>query len=221
MSIDSIPSVTSFDPHPYPSFSYICPTGMGPGSTPTLRLSGSQCITSSGFCLPKDKSSHLPPIPHLSQDQVAEIYQLVTECHEIHVEVAQKFRCLSTLKVTQWITAHATAHETINARCMAHEAAGIQNMLNPDVDGCKRIEQWQQLTTEADQAWKDTNDVLLSHQLVEFIAETEKILWAKCTEIWGHVTCIAKMAHLTPEAGLCLILHMVRSLLNILSASVV
>ena len=91
MSIDSIPSKTSFDPQLYPSFSYIGPMGTGSGSMPTLSLSGSQCVTSSGFCPPKDKSSHLPPIRHLSQDQVAEIYQLVTECHEIHAEVAQKF----------------------------------------------------------------------------------------------------------------------------------
>ena len=62
MSIDSIPSVVSFDMQPYPSFSYHGPMGAGPGSTPTLSLSGS----SSGFCLPKDKSSHLPSITHLS-----------------------------------------------------------------------------------------------------------------------------------------------------------
>ena len=88
MSIDSTPSVTSFDPQPYLSFSYISPAGAEPGSTPTLSLSGSQHVTSSGFCLPKDKCSHLPPIPCLSQDQ---IYQLVTECQELHTEVAQKF----------------------------------------------------------------------------------------------------------------------------------
>ena len=87
-------------------------------------------------------------------------------------------------------------------------------MLNPDVDGCERTRQW--LTAEANQAWKDTNDVLLSHQLrynaelMEFIAE--KTLHAKCTEIWRHVTCIAEMAHLSPEAGLCLTLHVVGSL---------
>ena len=77
MSIDSIPSMASFDMQPYLSFSYHGPTGAGHGSTPTLSLSGSQHVTSSGFCLPEDKSSHLPSIIHLSQDQVAEIYQLV------------------------------------------------------------------------------------------------------------------------------------------------
>ena len=81
----------SFDAQPYPSFSYIGPVGVGPGSMPTLSLSGSQCVTSSGFCLPVDKSSHLPPITHLSWDQAAEIYQLVTECQEPCAEVAQKF----------------------------------------------------------------------------------------------------------------------------------
>ena len=100
------------NPQPYPSFSYIGPTGAGPGSMPTLSLSGSQQVTSSGFCLPEDKSSHLPPIPRLSRDQVAEIYQLVTECQELCTELAQKFQCLSTLKATQQIMAQATAHET-------------------------------------------------------------------------------------------------------------
>ena len=116
-----------------------------------------------GFVLPEDKSSHLPSITHLSQDQVAEIYQLVMECQELDAEVAQKFQCLSTLEATQWITAQATAHETINARHMACEVAGIWNVLNPDVDICERIQQ--QLTTEADQAWKDTNDILFPTSL--------------------------------------------------------
>ena len=123
--------------------------GAGPGSMPTLSLSGFQHVTSSEFCPPEDKSSHPPPIPRLNQDQVAEIYQLFTECQELHTEVAQKFQCLSTLEVTQRIVAQATAHETINVGHMAHEAAGIHNMLNPDVGECERI--WQRLTTEADQ----------------------------------------------------------------------
>ena len=209
MSIDSIPSIVSFDPQPYPSFSYIGPTGMGPGSTPTLSLSGFEHVTSSGFCLPEDKPSHLPPIACLSRDQVAEIYQLITECQELHTEVAQKFSCLSTLKAIQWIAAQATAHETINAGCVAHEVAGICNMLNPDVGGHESI--WQQLTMEVDQVWKDTNDILLSHPLSYMLSsqnssQTERTLWAKCTEIWGHITCITKTAHLSLEAGLHLTL---------------
>ena len=91
MSIDSIPSVVSFNMQPYPSFGYHGPTGMVPGSTPTLSLSGSHHVTSSGFYLSEDKSSHFPSITHLSQDQVAEIYQLVAEGQELCTEVAQKF----------------------------------------------------------------------------------------------------------------------------------
>ena len=84
---------------------------------------------------------------------------------------------------------------------MACEADGIWNMLNPDVDRHERI--WWQLTAEANQAWKDTNDVLFSHQpkydakLTEFITEIEKITEA---------------AHCFPEAGLCVTLHIVESL---------
>ena len=102
---------------------------------------------------------------------------------------------------------------------MACEVAGIHNVLNPDVDKHKRIQH--QLTTEADQAWKDTNDVLLSHQLrydaelADFITETEKTLWVKCTDIWGRITCIAKTAHLSLETGLYLTLHIAGSLLTI------
>ena len=103
---------------------------------------------------------------------------------------------------------------------MTHEVAGIRNMLNSDVGRCERIQWW--LTAEADQAWKDTNDVLLSHQLrydaklTKFITEIERIPQAKCTEIWGHITCIAETAHLSLEAGLCLTLHIVESLPTIL-----
>ena len=102
---------------------------------------------------------------------------------------------------------------------MAHEAAGIWNVLNPDVDRHERIQWW--LTTEADQAWKDTNNVLFSHQLkygaklTEFITEIERILQDKCTEIWDHITFIAEAAHLSPEAGLHLALHIVESLTTI------
>ena len=94
---------------------------------------------------------------------MAEIYQLVKECQELHVEEAQKFQHLFTLEATLRIAAQATAHETINAGHMVHEVAGIWNMLNPDVDRHERI--WQWLTMEADLAWKDTNNVLFPTSL--------------------------------------------------------
>ena len=70
----------------------------------------------------------------------------------------------------------------------------------------------------ADQAWKDTNDILFSHQLkydaelTKFITGIERILQGKCMEIWDHITCITEAAHLSLEAGLCLTLHIVESL---------
>ena len=161
MSIKSIPSVASFNTQPYPSFSCHGPMSVGPGSTPTLSLSGSQQVTSSGFYVPKDKSPHLLSINCLSQGQAAEIYHLVSECQKLCTELAKKFQHLSTLKVTHRMAAQATAHETINARCVACKVAGIRNMLNPDGDEHERIQQW--LHMEADQAWKDTNDILFSH----------------------------------------------------------
>ena len=99
---------------------------------------------------------------------------------------------------------------------MASEVAGIWNVLNPDVDGCKRIQQW--LTAEADQAWKDAKDILFSNQLkydaklAEFITEIEKFLQGKCMEIWDPITCITEAAHLSPGSELRLTLHIVESL---------
>ena len=49
------------------------------------------------------------------------------------------------------------------------------------------------LHVEANQAWKDANEVIFSHllkydtQLAAFISTTEGTLQAKCDEIWRHV----------------------------------
>ena len=43
MSIDSIPSMASFDMQPYPRFGYKSSVGMGPGSTPTLSVWVQMC----------------------------------------------------------------------------------------------------------------------------------------------------------------------------------
>ena len=83
--------------------------------------------------------------------------------------------------------AQATAHETINARCMTHNAAFSAITANqPDGD---REEFLCQFFTEADQTWKDTNDVIFSHQLnydaqlVAFITTAEGTLMAKWDKI--------------------------------------
>ena len=67
-----------------------------------------------------------------------------------------------------------------------------------------------QLHTEADQAWKDTNDVISSHQLrydsqlAAFISTAEGTLQAKLDEIWGCIHSLADVASLLHKACLTL-----------------
>ena len=97
----------------------------------------------------------------LSTRQAAEIYQLATECQALGVELAKQFQNLSELEAVHHAVAQATAHETINARCMAHNAAFSAFVTNqPDRD-CKEF--LRQFCAEADQAWKDMNNVIFSH----------------------------------------------------------
>ena len=88
-------------------------------------------------------------------------------------------------------TAQTTAHETINMGCMAHSATlGIVTATQTDEE-CKSS--MCRLHAEANQAWKDTKEVIFSHllkydtQLVAFISATEGTLQDKCDEIWRHI----------------------------------
>ena len=56
----------------------------------------------------------------LSAEQAAEIYQLAAECQALGSELAKQFQNLSRLEAVHNAAAQATAHETINAGCMAH-----------------------------------------------------------------------------------------------------
>ena len=112
--------------------------------------------------------------------------------------------------------AQATVHEKINVGCMAHNAAFSTIAANqPDRDHKKFLRQF---CTEADQAWKDTNDVIFSHQLrydsklVASISTAEGTLQAKWDEIWSHIHSLAEVAGLPHEACLNLALQILDKL---------
>ena len=112
--------------------------------------------------------------------------------------------------------AQTTAHETINAGCMAHNGAfSTITADQPDAD-CEEF--LHQFHTEADQAWKDTNDIFLSHQLkydaqlAAFITTAEETLQAKWDEIWSHVHSIMEAADLPNKACLSVALQILEKL---------
>ena len=75
-----------------------------------------------------------------------------------------------------------------------------------------------QFHAKANQAWKDTNDVIFSHQLkydaqlAAFITTAEGTLQAKQDEIWSHVHSIMEAAGLPNKACLSLALQILEKL---------
>ena len=96
--------------------------------------------------------------------------------------------------------AQATAHETINAGWMAQNIA-YSVLPEGQTWDKKHEETLQQLCTEADKAWKDTNNLVFNHQLhydgelLAFISNTKRTLQEKWDKVWE---CICK---LTDVAG--------------------
>ena len=195
-STDSSDSMTPLDTLLYGSFTDHGSTGMGHGSiTPATSIAGSQRVTSSMWQLPGPFSpALLPAMDTLSAEQAAEIYQLATKCQALDPELAKQFQNLSGLEAMH----QAMAHETINVGHMAHNAAFSMITANqPDRD-CEKF--LCQFHAEADQAWKDMNDIIFSHQLrydsqlVAFISTAEGTLQAKWDEIWSHILSLTEVA---------------------------
>ena len=75
-----------------------------------------------------------------------------------------------------------------------------------------------QFRAEADQAWKDTNDIIFSHllrydsQLVAFISTAEGTFQAKRDEIWSHIHSLADAASIPHKACLTLALQILNKL---------
>ena len=100
----------------------------------------------------------------LNAEQSTEIFNLVAECQALSTELAKQFQTLSRLEVMHHAMAQATAHKTINAGQMAQNVA--YSILPDDQTPDKKHEETlQQLHTEADRAWKDTNNLVFNHQL--------------------------------------------------------
>ena len=113
-----------------------------------------------------------------------EIFNLAAECQALSTEQAKQFQTLSRLEVMH----HTTARKTINAGQMAHNTA--YSILPGDQTHDKKHEETlQQLRGKADQAWKDTNDLVFNHQLcydgkfMAFISNAERTLQQKQDEV--------------------------------------
>ena len=220
-STDSRCSRTPLDTLLYGSFSYHGSAGVGHSSiTPMTSMAGSQQVTAghqqhvaaAWFVFSCSATSPR----HLSAEQVVEIYQLATECQALGTELTKQFQNLSGFEAVHCAAAQATAHETINAGCMAHNTAFSAVTANQlDGDHEKFLCQFH---AEANQAWKDMNDVIFSHQLkydsqlVVFISTAEGTLQAKRDKIWSHVHSLVDMASLPHEACLTLALQILDKL---------
>ena len=146
----------------YNSFSYSGPAGLGRGRvTPTASVAGSQHVSSSIWQPPGLTS--LPVTETLSAEQSTEIFNLAMECQVLSTELAKRFQTLSGLEAMHRTMAQATGNETINMEQMAQNVA---YSILPDGQTwdkkCK--ETLQKLYTEADKAWKDTNNLVFNHQ---------------------------------------------------------
>ena len=211
-STNSRHSMTPLDTSLYGSFSYPGSTDMGHGSiTPTTSVAELQWVTSSIWQPPGPFSPTLmPAMDTLSTRQVAEIYQLATEYQALGTELTKQFQNLSGLEAVHHTMAQATAHKTINAGHMAHNAAFSAIAANQPDGDCEKF--LHQFCTE------DMNDIIFSHQLkydaqlVAFITTAEGTLQAKWDEIWSYIHSIAEVAGLPNKACLTLALQILDKL---------
>ena len=97
-------------------------------------------------------------------------------------------------------TAQAAAHETINVGCMACSTTfGVATATQTDQECESSL---CRLCVEANQAWKDANEVIFSHllkydpQLVAFISTVEGTLQAKRDEIWRCIHSLMDTANI-------------------------
>ena len=113
-----------------------------------------------------------------------------------------------------YTAAQATAHKKMGQ--MAHNVA-YSILLDDQTHDKKHEETLQQLCTEADQAWKDTKDLVFNHQLhydgqlMAFISNTERTL-ENWDEVWGCVCRLADVAGISHDACLGLTLHILNKL---------
>ena len=191
------------------SFSIPSYAGARCGSiTPVTSIAGLQQVTSSGWHQSASFSPLTPQVTDtLSTEQAAEVYQLTTECWALGSELAKQFQTISGLEAML----HATAHETVLSGCVACSTTyRITTTIQNAVEGKSTLHG---LCIEANKAWKNVNDVILSYllrydsQLEGFITSPEDILWDKHEEIWRHIHSLAETANLSPQTSLTLALQ--------------
>ena len=218
-STDSRFSMTPDDAGLYNSFSHYGPPGFSRGgTTPMASIARSQHVSNSMWQPP----GLIPctcslPTGKLNAEQSTEIFNLAAECQALSTELAKQFQRLSRLEVVHHATAQATAHETINVGQMAQDVA--YSLLQDDQTWDKKCEETlQQLRTEADKAWKDTNDLVFNHQLrydgqlVAFISHAERALHEKRNKVWECVHRLTDMAGISHNACLGLALQVLDKL---------
>ena len=215
-STDSRISMIPLDMGFYNSFSYSGPTGFGRGGvTPVASVARSQHVSCSIWQPPG--LTYLPAMQTLSAEQSTEIFNLVVEYQAWSTELAKQFQTLSGVEAMHHAMAQATAHKTINAGQMAWNMA--YSILSDGQTWDKMHEETlQQLCTEADKAWKDTNDLVFNHQLhydeqlAAFISSAERTLQEKEDEVWGCVHKLADVAGVPHDACLSLALQVLDKL---------
>ena len=154
---------------------------------------------------------------NLTAEQAPDMYNLVVEFQALDTKLANEFQTLSGLEAIHHAVAQATTHEIINAGCTAQSEA--YGLLPRDQDHKpKHKETPQQLLTEADKVWKDTNDVMYSHQLqydrelTAFISNAEATLQEKQSEIWRCIHSLMDVAGLPHDSCLDLTLKILNQL---------
>ena len=112
-------------------------------------------------CLHSHQSILPEPAIQLST-AVTDMYNLMVECQAIGTKLVNKFQSLSGLKAIHQAVAQTAAHKIFNAGCTAQSEAYVHLPRGNDHEP-KHQKTLQQLLTEADKAWKVTNDVVYSH----------------------------------------------------------
>ena len=116
--------------------------------------------------------------------------------------------------------AQATAHETINRGHMERGVA-YNILMGENTPDKKHEKTLHKLCREADQARKDTNNVVFDHrlrynsQLAGFITSTKGTLQAKQDEVWEHMQSPVDTVGMPQEICLCLALQVLELLTTI------
>ena len=158
---------------------------------------------------------------YLSPKQSTEAFCLEARGQAVGTQLAKEFQHLSGLETMSCVVAQATAHETINRGCM--EKGTAYNILMSANAPDKKLEKTlRKLHREANQAWKDTNNVVYEHQLrydlqlAGFIMSTKEMLQAKWDEVWECMQNFVDMEGMPQVTCLCLALQVLKLLPNIL-----